>query len=77
MCTWFVVVNIAWLWTLIKRDYSAVISFHLKKSHDVLWLPYLCCLVVKGQRCAFEITFEENLELEEHSEERLFSICTQ
>ena len=37
-------------------------------------LPYLCCLVLKGQRCAFETAFEENLELEEHTEKRTFSI---
>ena len=81
-----IVVNIAcvvdwrclsrWLWTLIKCDQSAVVSFHSKKLHDyeVLQLPYLWCLVLKGRRYAFEIACEENLEAEKHLEKKTSSI---
>ena len=54
-------------------DQSAVVSFHLRKPHDyeVLWLPYLCRLVLKEQRCALE---EHWKKLEEHPDKRKFSI---
>ena len=57
---------------MIKCDQSAVVSFHSKKLHDyeVLQLPYLWCLVLKGRRYAFEIACEENLEAEKHLEKK-------